>query len=134
MIRKIIIIVVSLWVLLSVTRVFVNITKFLMFDLASVFHQEQVKREKLLPCYKVALYLSEFIGKEESLYINYPNNGLCFFTLRYYLYPVRVYTSADKKLNPEDYTYILTIKNHENYGKRLLKNMTIGSSSMYIYK
>lgn len=134
MIRKIIIIVIFLWVLLSFMRVFVNITRFLMFDLNSVFHQEQVKREKLLPCYKVAQYLNEFIGKEESVYINYPNNGLCFFTLRYYLYPIRVYTSADEKLNPEDYTYILTIKSNENYGKRLLKNMTIESGSVYIYK
>lgn len=134
MIRKIITIVIAVWVIISITRVFINFTRFLMFDLNFVFLQEQTKREKLLPCYKVALYLNEFISNEETLYIDYPNNGLCFFTLRYYLYPVRVYTSADKKLNPENYTYILTTENNKNYGKRLLKNMTIESSSVYIYK
>lgn len=128
--NRIIFIVILLWFLLAIVRLITNFANMIYQDSRFFAMNDSEKREELLPCFPIA----EYFKKEKAQRILYiGRDGFCFFTLRYYLYPAKIYISLKNKDYLKGYDYLLsdTILNTE---RRIIGRMAINSQIKYLYK
>lgn len=87
--KKFAIVVFSLWVLLACGRLFNNYYALIKEEGRFFFLTDNERREELFECYPLVQKINSVSASPYTL-VYYGNDGFCFFTLRYYLYPNRV--------------------------------------------
>jgi hypothetical protein len=124
-----------IWLVVALLRTLLNIGK-TVEDSKYFFVDDVSKRNQLFTCYPIVTYLKNKIDRTSAIAL-FSNDGYCFFTLRYYLYPSHVYWSAGKSINKNakyDFSVVFGNEKEMISNTEKVKVIKINKESVSIYK
>lgn len=126
--KTLIFIIIFLWGALSIIRTFYNTAVNLIETKESLSLTTEEKRHNLIECYPLISYMKGILHSDSI--VDYKSeNGACFFALRFYSYPSKIYWKSE---NERPFDFIITESKRDN--KNFVKKIATKNTTYFVFK